>query len=68
MYLGKALSIKISSFDIPALKKAAKDYCEQNDFQVWNDVYKKKFHLFKWMWEYEIELYKPLDYKVVKLA
>lgn len=65
MYLGKALRVCISGFDKQSVIDGAKEYCNKNGYKIWVDVY-KEFRLFKWKWEYIIELYKPIDFEVIK--
>ena len=65
MYLGKALYVCISGFDKQSVIDGADKYCKENGYQIWNNVY-KEFRLFKWKHEYKIDLYKPIDFKVVR--
>ena len=63
MYLGKALAVCVSGYDKQAVINEAEKYCKENDYKIWNNVY-REFRLFKWKWEYKIDLYKPIDFEV----
>lgn len=65
MYLGKAGYIRISSFDKQTVINLSNDYCTKHGYQIFHDTH-KHFRLFKWKWEYVIELYKPKDFKVTR--
>jgi len=67
MFLGKALAVTISGYDKDAVKEEADKYCAENGYHYWTNVY-REFRLFKWKWEYKIELYKPIDFKIEKIT
>jgi len=67
MFVGKALSVTISGFDKNEVQKAADNYCRRNGFRYWTNVY-REFRLFQWRWEYKVELYKPVDFKIEKIT
>jgi len=69
MYLGKAEAVYIAGFDKQSVIDDAKKYCAENEgWMVWNDVSEKKKWLgwFKWKTEYRIDLYKPIDYEIIR--
>lgn len=66
MYLGKALFVCISGYNKQSVIDGAEKYCQEHGFKIWNNVY-KGFRLFKWKWEYKVDLYQPLDFKVEKI-
>ena len=56
---------KISGSDRAAVIKRAIEFCKENrGYEVWRDI-ERRFILFKWVWLYEIELYKPLNFKLI---
>ncbi len=70
MYLGKALQICISGLDKKSVIDEAKKYCIENEgWMIWNNLYKESTWLgwFKWVKEYKIDLYKPIDFKVERI-
>ena len=67
MYLGKALQVTISGDDKKSLKEAADSYCKENGFLYCSNIY-REFHLFQWKWEYKVDLYKPIDFKIEKIS
>lgn len=60
MYIGKALKVCVSGFNRQSVVDGSREYCHKNGFYILNNVY-RKFHLFKWAWEYKIDLFKPTD-------
>ncbi len=69
MYLGKAETIVISGFDKQNVIDGAKKYCDNNEgWMLCSDVYetRKRLGWFKWKTEYKIDLYKPIDFEIIK--
>ena len=66
MFVGKALKVTISGYDKEQVKLAADRYCEENDYEYFTKIY-RTFRLFLWKWEYRVDLYKPIDFKIQKL-
>ena len=64
----KAEITKISGSDKNAVIKIAIEFCKKNKgYKVWRDI-ERRFILLKWTWLYEIELYKPLNFKLINYA
>ena len=66
MKLGKALMLCVSESDKKTVINKAIEICEKEGYQIWYDTY-RVFKFLKWKFEYKINLYKPLDFKIEKL-
>jgi len=60
-----ALTFTLSGYNKQSVIDAGDSYCKENEgWKIWSKTY-SEFHLFKFKWEYKIDLYKP-NFQIIR--